>query len=356
MSLRDELGLPDPEESERLQEWRPKLVSAAELQTREFPEPVAYIDGLVLEGLGIFGGKPKLGKSWWALRAALAIASGGVAFGNPNRNVEQASVLYLALEDGEKRLQNRLGKLLLPHETWPKDLKFVTEWPRFDADGLDLLAEIVDKDGYKVVFIDTLGRVRNPRKGRDSYQEDNNAIARIHDLVRSRPGLAIQIIHHNRKDDHPDDYVDALSGTTGITGVVDHIAVLTRGRGEADAVIHFTSRDAKEHDTAFELTDGMWSELGDAAVYEQTKARRLLLYALDELGGEAKLKELAEYLGKKPPTVLSQLIGLEKEGLVWQDGKRGPWKKPTNSANSPNSSEHELGDLGDLGQFWDEEE
>ena len=126
MSLRSELCLPDPEDSDRLQEWRPKLVSAAELKTKEFPEPVAYIDGLVLEGLGILGGKPKLGKSWWALRAGLAIASGGVAFGNPNRNVEQAPVLYLALEDGKKRLQNRLGKLLLPDETWPEALMTVT--------------------------------------------------------------------------------------------------------------------------------------------------------------------------------------------------------------------------------------
>ena len=161
VSVRDELGLSDPEESDRLQEWRLSMVSAAELQTREFPETVAYIDGLILEGLGILGGKPKLGKSWWALRAALAIASGGLAFGNPMRNVEQAPILYLALEDGDRRLQNRLGRLLLPDETWPKDLTFATEWPRFDTDGLDLLAEIVDKDGYKVVFIDTLGRVRS---------------------------------------------------------------------------------------------------------------------------------------------------------------------------------------------------
>lgn len=270
MSLRSELGLPDLEESPRLQEWRPKMVSAAELQTREFSEIVAYIDGLVLEGLSILGGKPKLGKSWWALRAALAIATGGVAFGNPERIVKQASVLYLALEDGEKRLQSRLGMLLVPSEPWPNNLMIVTEWPKFDAGGLDLLAEVIDKDGYRVVFIDTVGRLRKPRRGRDSYQEDTNAIAEIHDLRRGRPGLAIVLIHHNRKDDRPDDYIDALSGTTGITGVVDHVAVLQRGRGEPDAVLHFTSRDVREHDTAFKLTDGMWSELGDATVYEQT--------------------------------------------------------------------------------------
>jgi RecA-family ATPase len=331
-------------------------VSAAELQLRQFSETVAFIEGLILEGLGILGGKPKLGKSWWALRAALAIASGGVAYGNPERAVARASVLYLALEDGEKRLKNRLGMLLLPDEVWPNNLIFVTEWPRFDKGGIALLAEVIDRDGYRVVFIDTLSRVRGPAKGRDSYQDDSNAIAEIHDLVRSRPGLAIVIIHHNRKDDRPDDYIDALSGTTGITGVVDHIAVLQRGRGEADAVLHFTSRDAEEHDTAFKLEDGMWTELGDAAVYELTKARQLILYAMDELGGEVTNKELAEYLGKKPPTIIKQLHGLERDGLVVQDTKGGPWRRTTNPANSPNHDDSELGRLAGLGDLWDEEE
>src|SRR5690606_31243854 len=127
------------------------------------------------------------------------------------------------------RVQSRLRRITAPGETWPEALTIATTWPRFDADGLELLAELIDSGGYRVVVIDTLGRVRTPRKGKDGYQEDTDAIGQIHDLARERPGLAVLVIHHNRKDDSPDDYIDALSGTTGITGVADHIAVLQRG-------------------------------------------------------------------------------------------------------------------------------
>ena len=356
MSLREDLGLPNPEESSLLQDWRPKIISASELANERFPEAVAYIDGLVLEGLGILGGKPKVGKSWWALRAAVSIASGGVAFGNPGRGVVQAKVLYVSLEDSERRLQQRLQQLLAPGEPAPENLYLVTEWPRLDAGGVQLLAEIVERDGYRVVFIDPLGRVRGPRRGRDWYQEDTDALGAIHDLTRAVPGLAILLVHHNRKDDHPADFIDALSGSTGITGVVDHISVLRRGRGEADAVLHFTSRDAPEHETAFQLDGGIWNELGDGALFELTPARQDLLNAIDDLGGTATNKELADHLGKQPPTVLDQLRGLEADGLAHQETKGGPWRRTPNPPNRPNSDHPELGELGPLGQLWEEEE
>lgn len=356
MTLRKDLGLPDPEESSLLQKWRPKIVSAAQLAARKFVEAVAYVDGMILEGLGILGGKPKVGKSWWALRAAIAIATGGVAFGNPNRGVVQAKVLYVSLEDNPRRLQQRIQELHAPGEPWPELLHLVTEWPRFDAGGVELLAEIVERDGYRVVFIDTLGRVRGQRKGKDWYQEDTDALGAIHDLTRSIPGLAILLVHHARKDDNPADFIDALSGSTGITGAVDHIAVLRRGRGDADGVFHFTSRDAPEHETAFQLDGGTWNELGDAAVHELSPARRDLLDAIDGLGGTARNKELSEYLGKTQAAVLEQLQGLEADGLVHQVGKGGPWHKTPNAPNRPNSNDPKLGELGPLGQLWDEEE
>ena len=39
-----------------------------------------------------------------------------------------------------------------------------------------------------------------PRRGPDSYQEDSDAISMLHDMTRERSGLAMQLIHHNRKD------------------------------------------------------------------------------------------------------------------------------------------------------------
>jgi hypothetical protein len=316
---------------------RDSMFTAAALQTLTFAPPVAYIDGLVLEGLGIMGGRPKLGKSWWCLRAAVTIASGGVAFGNPERRVTEAPVLYLALEDGPGRLKRRLGELIPGGDTWPESLTFATAWPRLDRGGLARIEQAVTTDRVQVVVIDTFARVRQPRPGKDTYGEDTDSLIGLHDLAREHRGLAVWLVHHNRKDDRPEDYIDALSGSTGISGVVDHIAVLTRGRGEADAVVKFTSRDADEHDTAFRFDAGGWVELGDARLYELSKARRVVLEVVQALG-EAPLTEIAEMAGRDKPTTLRLLTALAHDDLVTQDEKRGPWKA-NNTDNSDNTEE-----------------
>ena len=134
------------------------------------------------------------------------------------------------------------------------------------------------------------------------------------------------MLHHNRKNEAPDDYIDVLSGSTGITGVPDHVSVIHRSRGEADAVIKFTSRDAAEHETAFAFQDRVWTELGNAAEYQLTRERRDLYQLLSNLDSPARLKDLAELSGKTSPTVLDQLRGLEKEDLVVQDSETHMWR------------------------------
>lgn len=76
-------------------------------------------------------------------------------------------------------------------------------------------------------------------------------MAVLHDFGRSHPGLSLHLIHHDRKDDRPDEYIDALSGSTGITGAVDHGPVLLRGRGAAHGIVRLVSRDLPEVDTAY---------------------------------------------------------------------------------------------------------
>src|SRR5690242_14132037 len=72
-------------------------ISAAALMAKHF-DPVNYvIPGLLAEGLTLFAGKPKIGKSWFALDFALWIASGKPVFGAIPVHV--GDVIYLALED-----------------------------------------------------------------------------------------------------------------------------------------------------------------------------------------------------------------------------------------------------------------
>jgi RecA-family ATPase len=70
-------------------------------------QPLKFIlPGLVPEGATLLVARPKFGKSWLVLDIAIAIAAGRFTLGQ--LKPVQGDVLYLALEDGPRRLQRRL--------------------------------------------------------------------------------------------------------------------------------------------------------------------------------------------------------------------------------------------------------
>jgi len=103
--MRREKMPPDVEERVRRNGHIPTTFTATELLDMELPEPKFAVPGILAQGLGILGGKPKTGKSWKVLDLGLAVAYGGRALGSIK--VEQGDVLYLALEDTARRLQDR---------------------------------------------------------------------------------------------------------------------------------------------------------------------------------------------------------------------------------------------------------
>jgi hypothetical protein len=304
------------------------IYPAGVLADRAFPPLRSYVDGLIVEGLGIIGGKPKLGKSWLVASLACAVAAGGVALGNPDRDVTQTPVLYLALEDGQRRIQGRLLKIC--PDGIPDNLSIVHEWPRLNAGGIEALDAAVDLDQYGLVIIDTLQRVRAPRRGRDMYGEDYQTLGELHDLTSSRDGLALYLVHHNRKDDRPDDYVDALSGSTGIGGSPDLVAVLTRGRGEADAVLSVTGRDVTEDERALRFDAGLWTEIGSASAHAVSRARREIIEAVTEItatSGPARVSQVAELVATTKQNVSKHLHRLAADGLL-RNVDRGAFALP----------------------------
>jgi predicted ATP-dependent serine protease len=54
--------------------WRDGLITAAELQTKQFKPVRIILPRLIPEGVTILAGKPKVGKSWLALDVCLAVA------------------------------------------------------------------------------------------------------------------------------------------------------------------------------------------------------------------------------------------------------------------------------------------
>src|SRR5918997_2154354 len=106
-----------------------RIFTAAELMAGELPPVKWVVPDILPEGVTFLAGRPKLGKSWMVLGLGVAVATGGVALGT--KRVERGEVLYLALEDNERRIHNRLNKLLAGRPA-PPNLHIPTEWPRLD--------------------------------------------------------------------------------------------------------------------------------------------------------------------------------------------------------------------------------
>src|SRR5258708_7721088 len=103
-------------------EYTPAPFTLQELLDRELPPIQWAIPDILPEGLTLLAGKPKLGESGLALAMALAVAAGGGALGT--LPVTQGEVLYLALEDNERRLQSRTQHLLASMSSVPNTIAF----------------------------------------------------------------------------------------------------------------------------------------------------------------------------------------------------------------------------------------
>jgi len=233
-----------------------ELRDGAWLDGQQFP-PLRYaIPGLMPAGLGIIAAPPKAGKSLLILDWLLAKASGGRALGALPAGAA-ADVLYLALEDGGRRLQARCRHLLAPGEQIPGRFRYILAVPPGQV--LAVLADVLERHPQTaLIVVDTLGRIMPlPLQGETTYQRDYRvgvALKRVAD----EHGLAIVVITHTRKA-FADDFIDSISGTHGLAGAADTIIALTRGRGQGDAVMRVTGRDVIEADYAVTFHAGVWA-------------------------------------------------------------------------------------------------
>jgi DNA-binding transcriptional ArsR family regulator len=299
----------------------PRGWTCGELLSADFPPPVWIVPELLVPGLTILAGAPKLGKSWLILALGAAVGSGGAVLGR--YRVERHEAAYLALEDTPRRLKDRLEKIGAASAS---GLNVFTEW-RSGAEGIaDLDAYLEEYSDIKLVLIDTLARFRGAPQGDDRYAADYAAAACIKTLA-DKHDCAIVVVHHVRKMP-AEDVMDTVSGSNGLNGAADSTWILTRVRGEADASLFITGRDVEEQTLAlrFDGTCGSWAVLGDAAEYAQSRERREVLDAVPLEPMTRKTKDIVAHLGKKPAAVSRLLEKLEAEGLVFSP-KYGEWSR-----------------------------
>jgi hypothetical protein len=315
--------------------------NAKALQTMTFPAIKYVVPGVIVEGLTLFAGKPKVGKSWLLLHAAIAVARGGFTLGDIH--CIEGDVLYCALEDNLRRLQSRMTKLLGSSQPWPKRLTFLCEMPRLTEGGLDVITDwIAGVERPRLVIIDTLAMVRAPKqKEQTQYDADYASVKELRDLANAH-GLAIVVVHHQRKME-ADDPFDTVSGTLGLTGMPDSVLVLRRDPGGSGTmVLHGKGRDLLEIEKAvtFNRDACTWTIVGDVPDVRSSAERKAVLTAMHEIGGPATANEIAAGAGLKQANVRRMLERMTKKGEVQRCGRGKYQLSPTEGSATSERAEN----------------
>ena len=279
------------------------IKTGAYLNETEFAPLSFVVPGLIPAGLTILAGSPKVGKSFLVLDMCLAACTGGSLF-NGKVRVRQRPVLYLALEDGDRRIQSRCRALLGDHVPIPAEFAYLTTLQPQSLVGDTLrawFATLPAETPGPLVVVDTFARVKKPAKGgTNAYDHDSTEMARLQDLARTGPdGTAVVVVHHVNKalgarSGEGGDYVNAINGTNGLAGVADAILILARERTSNDGLLSVTGRDVEEQRYAVTKDGARWDL--DGATLEAAAARAE--QRAEERATEARTQKVGDLMAR----------------------------------------------------------
>ena len=215
-------------------------------------------------GVTLLVGSSKVGKSWLALDIANCVSRGEPLWGFATCG---GDLLDLELKDNLPRIQQRLFRM---SKKTNEMLHLCVRAPSISEGLVGEIASFVrSHPGTRLVIVDTLQVVRQTAQ-KSAYASDYRDVRALKELADAL-GLAVLLVHHQRKIDDPDPF-NTVSGTNGITGAADTTMVLDRKRGEKQAVFRVTGRDVVGRELALEFNDCRW-ELADDQHVEREEER-----------------------------------------------------------------------------------
>ena len=216
-------------------------ISLNELYEQVYDSRPPLIDGLLCSGTYLFVGAPKMGKSFLMAQLAYHVSLGRPLWGY---NVRQGTVLYLALEDEYRRLQERLFRMFGVEGT--DELYFATSVRQLGGGLQEQLDRFVrDHPNTKLIIIDTLQKVRENGGDRYSYASDYDIVSQLKSFADQR-GICLLLVHHTRKQ-QADDKFDMISGTNGLLGAADGAFMLQKEKRTSNAAtLEVSGRDQQD--------------------------------------------------------------------------------------------------------------
>jgi hypothetical protein len=229
-------------------------------------------------------------------------------------------VLLLALEDSPRRIKKRLSQIGAAGGN--RQLEIATSWPRIDEGGLDDIEAWLDRHPHaRMIGVDTLAKIR-PRTSRyrDAYAADVEALDPLLKLANER-SIGIGCVTHTRKA-AADDWLDAVTGTSGVTGSADTIAVLKRERGQADAFLLGDGRDIGDYEIPLRFDEGRWAMLDMTGPEARaTSDQAAIIALLRQMNGSGLLRgQIAAALDRSKHAVSNMLRRMEEVGIVVAKG------------------------------------
>ena len=230
------------------------LISADELYYRPLNHPEMLIEGLLSTGLAILSGDSKIGKSWLVLWLCLKIAKGESVWGIPTRKTD---VVYLALEDRDWRVQDRLQCLT---EDPPENLSIGFSCGVIGEE-LEIQIEnlLKARSGIGIIFIDTFQKVReNISSKLNAYAKDYQDLSTLKNIADEH-NICIFLVHHTRKERDGTNVFHDITGSTGIAGVADTLMVLQKeNHFDNEAILSITGRDIEERILHVRMIRNVW--------------------------------------------------------------------------------------------------
>lgn len=213
-----------------------------ELYETTYESRPPIIDGLLYVGTYLFVGAPKVGKSFLMAQLAYHVSTGLKLW---DYGVAKGTVLYLALEDTPKRLQERLFRMYGENST--DRLHFTTVGAKYVGGGLDeqLKGFVKQYPDTKLIIIDTLQKIRESRSDKFSYASDYELVGKLKQFADTH-GLCLLLVHHTRKQ-QADDKFDMISGTNGLLGAADGAFLLQKEKRTSNsATLDISGRDQQD--------------------------------------------------------------------------------------------------------------
>ena len=218
-----------------------KTVTMQELYQDIYSKKPPVIEGLLYQGTYLFVGSPKIGKSFFMAQLAYYVSTGTPLWDYP---VKKGTVLYLALEDDYRRLQERMYRMFGTDST--ENLYFsVSSKPLGNGQTDQLSGFIREHPDTTLVIIDTLQKIREVDSDSYSYAKDYEIINQLKQFSDSW-GICLLLVHHTRKQKSSDNF-DMISGTNGLLGCADGAFMLYKeNRTSNKATLEISGRDQQD--------------------------------------------------------------------------------------------------------------